>query len=134
MTYAIMAMVFGLLAVGTFIDSLATESNTLSGAQGTLVNTTFNQKVTRLNQPTAGDANQQAVIDSELTTATLDMKFMESLKSALMIDWSFFEGDLQIIRWFMLVLFVPVYLLMLLEVAKIIGGIVRGLFSFVGGG
>jgi hypothetical protein len=127
-----MAMVLALLALGTFLDGIATESNTLEGVHGDLVNTVFDQEVTRLNQPTAGDASQGAVLDAEIAAGGVDLSVFTKLKTALMIDFSFFEGNLQIVRWFLLVIFVPVYLLWLLEIAKITGSIVRGLFSLGG--
>lgn len=129
MTYLLMAIVLTALAIGTFIDGIADQSNTLQGVHGNLTNSVFDQEITRLNQPTAGDANQNAVLDAEVTTGGLNLDVFTKLKTALLIDWSFWEGDLQIMRWFLLALFTPVYIIWLLEIAKITGSIVRGLFS-----
>lgn len=129
MTYLLMAIVLTALAIGTFIDGIADQSNTLQGVHGNLTNSVFDQEITRLNQPTAGDANQNAVLDAEVTAGGLNLDVFTKLKTALLIDWSFWEGDLQIMRWFLLALFTPVYIIWLLEIAKITGSIVRGLFS-----
>ena len=123
---AFFAMGWGIMAILGALMVL-TSSPAADEPTRQMINAFGNPSVTSLNDPKLGEDDQTGVVAGAKEMAGLALGWVTNMANAAALNFDFFQGNLVVVRYILLLMAAPFMFVVAKESAQILSGMLRGL-------